>query len=119
MSTPTAFSHPGLSRPATLHGSKSFSRMEAAHSASSARARASTLQIGSTLDSSKSREMHIQRVEDLNGQNGDIFDKDSSIALDASNDSPTAKEMPRDAPVGFDDLPIELLSLTDRYGAFC
>ncbi|KAI4096771.1 MAG: hypothetical protein LQ344_000911 [Seirophora lacunosa] len=89
--------------------------MEAAHSASSARARASTLQIGSTLDSSKSREMHIQRVEDLNGQNGDIFDKDSSIALDASNDSPTAKEMPRDAPVGFDDLPIELLSLTDRF----
>ncbi|KAL8991322.1 MAG: hypothetical protein Q9177_000222 [Variospora cf. flavescens] len=89
--------------------------MEAAHSTSPARVRANTLQTGSRLDSSKSREMHIQMTEDSNTRNGDIFDKDSGIALDASGDSLNHKETLRDVPAGFDDLPIELVSLTDRF----
>lgn len=93
--------------------------MEAAHSTSPARVRANTLQTGSRLDSSKSREMHVQMTEDSNTRNGDIFDKDSGIALDASGDSLNHKETLRDVPAGFDDLPIELVSLTDRYGALC
>ncbi|KAL8760046.1 MAG: hypothetical protein Q9184_003441 [Pyrenodesmia sp. 2 TL-2023] len=115
MSTSHPVPHPKLSRPATLHGTKSFSRMEAPHPSPLARSRASTLQNGTRPEAASAEIQRTPKVEESNVQKDDIFDNDSAIALDGSSESPATNETLQDVPAGFDDLPIELVSLTDRF----
>lgn len=112
-------SHPALSRPAPLHGSKSFSRMGPSHLSPLTRTRASTLQDGTPPDSTSLGQTQLLQDGGPNPPKKDIFDEDPTSALDGSDDTAAAKEELKDLPAGFDDLPIELVSLTDRYGVLC
>ncbi|KAL8944009.1 MAG: hypothetical protein Q9216_000718 [Gyalolechia sp. 2 TL-2023] len=115
MSTSPPTSHPGVRRPATLHGSKSFSRMEASHLSPWARTRASTLQNGALPEPTSLDQAQPLHNDASNPQGEDIFDTDPESALDGSDDTAGAKEELKELPAGFDDLPIELVSLTDRF----
>lgn len=88
--------------------------MESPHPSPLARSRASTLQNGTRPEAATSGTLKAPTVEESNVQKDDIFDKDSAIALDGSSEPPAIKESLQDVPAGFDDLPIELVSLTDR-----
>ncbi|KAL8904331.1 MAG: hypothetical protein Q9207_003342 [Kuettlingeria erythrocarpa] len=89
--------------------------MESPHPSPLARSRASTLQNGGRPEVATSEMLKTPKLEEPNIQKDDIFDKDSAIALDESSRSPATKESLQDVPAGFDDLPIELVSLTDRF----
>ena len=104
-----------LSQP--LHLSQSFSRLESTRPTLLGRNRASTLQHGVISDQTRS-----DMTAALPGENGriqprDIFDKNSSdsglttssIGADAKSSHLIAED--------FEELPIELISLTDRYGS--
>lgn len=113
MSTSFPSSHSGLSRPATLHGSKSFSRME--HPSPLTRPRASTLQNGRLPESVSLGQTPSFRDERSTPQKGDIFEKDPTTALHGVDGAAAAIQELKQLPAGFDDLPIELVSLTDRF----
>ncbi|KAL8774526.1 MAG: hypothetical protein Q9209_000899 [Squamulea sp. 1 TL-2023] len=53
--------------------------------------------------------------EDSALQHEDIFEKDSASALDDTSAVPTGNEEVKEIQNNFDDLPIELVSLTDRF----
>ena len=103
-------------RPQTLHISKSFSRLEPSHPSPLARSRANTLQDGSTLATTAPDAEGQLYSEDSPLQKADVFEKAISgngrdgSARDADLLSPQDQEVPE----GFDELPIELLSLIDR-----
>ncbi|KAL8694658.1 MAG: hypothetical protein Q9218_000753 [Villophora microphyllina] len=113
MSLPDPTSHPGLTRPQTLH-SKSFTRMDPAYSNSMARHRASTLQDGTTVKNMNPRRIDVFGDGESKPTHGDIFEKDST-APESLHASPAAREAVSEFPEGFDDLPIELISLIDRF----
>ncbi|KAL8835545.1 MAG: hypothetical protein Q9170_003278 [Blastenia crenularia] len=81
----------------------------------SSRVRASTLQNGSLPKTTSPGKAQSPTSDGSRPLNGDIFEKDSASALDGSNEALARKGEPRDLPAGFDDLPIELISLTDRF----
>ncbi|KAL8661938.1 MAG: hypothetical protein Q9202_005139 [Teloschistes flavicans] len=113
MSLPDPASHPTVTRPQTHH-SKSFTRMDPVHSKSMIRHRANTLQ-----DGAASKNMSTQRIDvfgdgDAKPARGDIFEKDSA-ALENSDGSPAARGTVSELPEGFDHLPVELISLIDRF----
>ncbi|KAL8917748.1 MAG: hypothetical protein Q9208_007800 [Pyrenodesmia sp. 3 TL-2023] len=89
--------------------------MESPPSSALARSRASTLQNGTRPEATSSETQRTLKVEESIVQKDDIFDNGSAIALDGSSESPATKETLEDVPAGFDDLPIELVSLTDRF----
>ncbi|KAL8790780.1 MAG: hypothetical protein Q9213_000404 [Squamulea squamosa] len=115
MSNPATTNDLRISRPATFHGSKSFTRMESSSTTAMARNRASTVQNGSRSGASDSKMTISLGDEDSTLQHEDIFDKDSASALDDSNAVSTANEEIKETTNGSDDLPIELVSLTDRF----
>ena len=105
----------GPNRPQTPHMSSSFSRLISSPASINARSRASTLQTGSIpgklgpeMTSSWSNENSKEKQED-------IFEK-SSLVSGAEGTFRDASEIesPQDVPEGFDELPIELVSLIDR-----
>lgn len=49
-------------------------------------------------------------------QHGDIFEKDPASALHSLDGAGARKEVAQELPEGFDNLPIELISLIDRCG---
>ena len=104
----------GLSRPQTFHGSKSFTRMEPSPTSPLARSRAKTLQDGSRSAAINPRNAISSSDEVSTVQHGDIYENESAGALDASSTVGTVVEDAQELPNGFNDLPIELLSLTDR-----
>ncbi|KAI4174107.1 MAG: hypothetical protein LQ343_002553 [Gyalolechia ehrenbergii] len=79
------------------------------------RTRASTLQDGTPPDSTSLGQTQLLQDGGPNPPKKDIFDEDPTSALDGSDDTAAAKEELKDLPAGFDDLPIELVSLTDRF----
>ncbi|KAL8723724.1 MAG: hypothetical protein Q9225_000019 [Loekoesia sp. 1 TL-2023] len=89
--------------------------MEPSHASPLGRTRASTLQNGAIPESTSPEKIQPLRSEGANPQNGDIFEKDSASTLDGSGKIAAAKEELQGLPAGFDDLPIELVSLTDRF----
>ena len=104
-------------RPQTLQISKSFSRLEPSRSSPLARSRASTLQNGTISESlSPDTEGHL-RSGNSPQQKTDVFEKaNSSSGRDgAARDSEPLSPQDQEVPEGFDDLPIELISLIDRY----
>ncbi|KAL8729929.1 MAG: hypothetical protein Q9166_004374 [cf. Caloplaca sp. 2 TL-2023] len=115
MSNSPATSLLGLSRPKTFHGSKSFTRMETSQTSPLARSRATTLQNGSKPQATGSENIASLTDEASTLQHGDIFEKDPASAADGSSRTAVTKEDTQELPNGFDDLPIELLSLTDRF----
>ncbi|KAL8738833.1 MAG: hypothetical protein Q9181_000437 [Wetmoreana brouardii] len=88
--------------------------MEPPYKSPMARSRASTLQNGTIPGVVSPERMDIMGDEVSKPQHGDIFEKDST-ALDGSGGAPVAKEAVEELPDGFDDLPIELISLIDRF----
>ena len=112
MSNPAVPSLPGPSRPQTFHGSKSFTRMEPAATSPLARSRAITLQ-----DASRPATINLEETASpTHGlQHGDIFERDSVGAPDGSNSVGAETGEAPELAHGFDNLPIELVSLTDRY----
>ncbi|KAL8818407.1 MAG: hypothetical protein Q9223_002961 [Gallowayella weberi] len=80
-----------------------------------ARNRASTLQNGARRNLASSENSESLGDEAVTSQHGDIFEKDSTSAATTSNGLGPAKEEVQELPTGFDDLPIELVSLTDRF----
>ena len=107
--------HNGSSRPQTPHMSNSFSRLIPSPASPHARSRASTLQTGSIsgklgpeMTTSWSNENSKERQED-------IFEKSSLVSgAEGSFRDVSEIESPQDVPEGFDELPIELVSLIDR-----
>ena len=93
------------------HNSKSFSRIEPTRS-SPLRSRASTLSHGPSSEVDNPLSV---RPGDVNGelQQEDVFEKKSA---GRGNTMGNARPVsPRELPDGFDDIPIELISLIDRY----
>lgn len=104
----------GLSQP--LHISQSFSRLESTRPTLLGRNRASTLQHGVITEQSRPDITAFSLGENGKTQPKDIFDKNSSDSslTTSSTGAADAKSSQRIAE-GSDELPIELISLTDRY----
>ncbi|KAL8966674.1 MAG: hypothetical protein Q9183_003262 [Haloplaca sp. 2 TL-2023] len=79
------------------------------------RSRASTLQNGAELEDTSSRVFNQPEQSSPKTSNGDIYDKDSVGALDVLDGNGDGDERTQQVPEGFDDLPIELVSLIDRF----
>lgn len=104
----------GSSRPQTPHMSSSFSRLVSAPSSPLARSRASTLQTFSVAGNLGS-EMTTSSSDDNVGEQEDIFGKSSLISGGEGIVRDVSEiESPQDIPDGFDELPIELISMIDR-----
>lgn len=96
-------------RPRALHTSKSFTRLESPSDSPLTRTRASTIQGGSIPEI-----LLPQTTEDAENEN-DIFAK----RHDDDDDGPSGTETPSmKLPERFDELPIEIRSLTERH-AIC
>ncbi|KAL9586969.1 MAG: hypothetical protein Q9212_000571 [Teloschistes hypoglaucus] len=105
--------YPTLTRPQTFH-SKSFTRMDPGQSKSMTRHRAATLQDGAAPKNISTQRIDILGDADLKPTHEDIFEKDSA-ALENADGSPVARETVSELPEGFDNLPVELISLIDRF----
>ena len=105
----------GTKRPQTPHMSKSFSRLPSSPSSPHTRSRASTLQTVSIAGNLGSEMTNSWSDENSTGKQEDIFEK-SSLVSGAEGIVKDVSEMesPQDIPEGFDELPIELISLIDR-----
>jgi len=98
------------SRPA-LHVSRSFTRMPASPSATSPRKRASTLQDAGIPAIPEAR--HIDGSVETNGNFADVFEnREDDEHATSSVDSPNPELK---LPSTFDELPIEIRSLTERF----
>ncbi|EMC92899.1 hypothetical protein BAUCODRAFT_37809 [Baudoinia panamericana UAMH 10762] len=99
------------SRPG-LHGSQSFIRMPASPSATSPRKRASTLQEAGIPAIPEAR--HIDGSPEVAGKRADVFenhdDEEEHVPSGAVTPNPELK-----IPSTFDDLPIEIKSLSERF----
>ena len=106
-----------ISRPQTPHMSSSFSRLVSSPSSPLARSRASTLQTFSVAGNLGSEMTTSSLDENHRGEQEDIFEK-SSLISGAEGIVRDVSEIgsPQDIPEGFDDLPIELISMIDRSG---
>ena len=97
--------------------SKSFTRLDSPQSSPISRSRASTLQNG-TLTGSLSTETTASPVEgDMKRglQENDIFEKNNLVSgAQGSVQDVNELDSPQGTPDGFDELPIELISLIDR-----
>ena len=107
----------GISRPQTPHTSNSFSRLVSSPSSPFARSRASTLQTFSVAGNLGSEMITSSLDENNRGEQEDIFQK-SSLISGAEGIVRDVSEIgsPQDIPEGFDELPIELISMIDRSG---
>ena len=106
----------GHSRPQTPHKAQSFTRLDSPRSYPASRERASTLQNSAVAGIMQSDLMSSPLGEDMGRSQDDIFEKDNLV----SNGHGKMQDMdeldsPHELPAGFDELPIELISLIDRY----
>lgn len=77
------------------------------------RHRANTLQDGAAPKNISTQRIDISGDGDLKPVHQDIFEKDSA-ALENADGSPVSRETVTELPEGFDNLPVELISLIDR-----
>jgi len=108
-SSPGTAQH-GFERSPTHHNSKSFSRIEPKTS-SPLRSRASTLSHAVVPDNDRRGTTDL--MAEVNSKlEEDIFEKTNAAIANGANNAEllSAQELPE----GFDDLPIELISLIDR-----
>ena len=114
--SPTSDGHSPF-RSQTPHMSKSFSRLDSPRSSPLSRSRASTLQNGATPELLTSEMTASPLSDNVNRglQQDDIFEKNNLVSGDqGSIQDVNELESPHDVPEGFDELPIELISLIDR-----
>ncbi|KAA6412460.1 MAG: hypothetical protein FRX48_03451 [Lasallia pustulata] len=107
---------PAFRRPQPLQVTKSFSRLEPAVRSPVSRSRASTVHAGTISRGLAPESMDL----DLNQYGGSFEDgvvdeKGSHGVFEASKVDTATDDLPKDVPEGFDELPIELISLTDRF----
>ncbi|KAF1948011.1 hypothetical protein EJ02DRAFT_429753 [Clathrospora elynae] len=93
-------------RPLNLHPSRSFTRLESSPKSPLSRSRASTLQGPHAPDMPDPLKANVVPEEDANADD-DVFVQDEG-------EDGEGKEGPR-APDAFEDLPIEIRSLTERF----
>jgi hypothetical protein len=97
-------------RPHPLHASKSLSRIEPASPDRSTRTqRASTIQNGVISETVMSDKPNASKKNGMPRTQPDAFEKSSE-----NEDHNTTEEASGKLPADFDELPIELVSLTDR-----
>ena len=98
------------------HSKMSFVRLESPRSTPLARSRASTLQNGNTRKEVEPEVTAAFQHESQRPQNGDVFENGTLISEQKGSARDIEQiESPSDTPVGFDELPIELISLVDRF----
>ena len=115
MSTAPVIWANGSSRPQTPHMSNSFSRLVSSPSSPLARSRANTLQTFSVAGNLNSEMITSSLDENSTGKQEDIFEKSSLISGSEGIVRDVSEiESPQDIPEGFDELPIELVSMIDR-----
>ncbi|KAI9846756.1 MAG: hypothetical protein M1837_003605 [Sclerophora amabilis] len=103
-------------RPRALQSSKSFSRLEPAASSPLSRSRAAALEDSTTPEYSSPDRLQTSPDGLHSGGSVDVFDRKDGDD-DEGKENVTAEWMSglKDLPEGFDELPIELISLTDRF----
>ena len=107
--------HNGPSRPQTPHMSSSFSRLIPSPASPHARSRASTFQTGSIAGNLGPEMTTSWSNENSKVKQEDIFEKSSLVSgAEGTVRDVSETESPHDVPEGFDELPIELVSLIDR-----
>ncbi|KAI4132100.1 MAG: hypothetical protein LQ347_002696 [Umbilicaria vellea] len=107
---------PALQSPHTLQVTKSFSRLEPAVTSPVSRSRASTIQGGTISRGLAPESMDMESNQyGVSFQKGILEERDSEGLFEASKADTAAEDPPKDVPKGFDELPIELNSLTDRF----
>ena len=107
--------HNGSSRPQTPHMSSSFSRLISSPASPHARNRASTIQTGSIAGNLGPEMTTSWSNENSKEKQEDIFEKSSLVSgAEGTVRDVSEIESPQDIPEGFDELPIELVSLIDR-----
>ena len=97
--------------------SKSFSRLDSPHSSPISRSRASTLQNGTSTESLSAETMASPIEGDTKRGlvENDIFERNNLVSgAQGSVQDVNELDSPQGAPDGFDELPIELISLIDR-----
>ena len=104
------------SSPRAPQKSKSFTRLEPLQSNNLNRNRSSTVPNGETQENGVLKKPASSIVQSQTQEEEDIFERNSLI----SGEEGSVKEIeqmdsPNDIPEGFDDLPIELISLIDRF----
>lgn len=105
----------GLSRPQIRPISNSFSRLVSPASSPHTRSRSSTLQTVSVAGNLSSEMTTRWSDENSSEKREDIFEKSGLVSeTGASFRDVSEMESPQDVPEGFDELPIELISLIDR-----
>ena len=98
-------------RPFNLQSSKSFTRYESSKPEPRSRNRASSLRNGLTANTPEN-EKNAPALEPSRG--GDVFEKRNSEEDRRETKAMVASTSVEGYPEGFDELPIELISLTDR-----
>ncbi|KAL8823995.1 MAG: hypothetical protein Q9191_005383 [Dirinaria sp. TL-2023a] len=101
-----------LGPPSSTHNPKSFSRIEPKR-ASPLRSRSSTLSHGDGPSADVAGPVDIMTEVSSRLESEDVFDKGSPVAQGAGDYGQPLS--PQQLPQGFDDLPIELISLIDRF----
>lgn len=105
----------GPGHPQPLSTSHSFSRLESTPPTPLGQSVASTLRNETTPGSIGPAMDAFQRAGNSNTKSSDIFDKGSGRSSTAASTGATGSVSPKMIPEEFDELPIELISLTDRY----
>ncbi|KAL9615306.1 MAG: hypothetical protein Q9167_000277 [Letrouitia subvulpina] len=102
-------------RSQTFHGSKSFSRMNDPASDPLERSRVKHLEIGAKLESVTSEDFNVSTNLDDGKMRSDIYENKSASTMPDISSETSTEDPAKEVPQGFDDLPIELASLTDRF----
>lgn len=100
-----------------LHSTRSFPRMDnnADTSAPTIRSRAKTVQSVAIPESGDSLHLDLSESEHNQVTGPDLFEKSASSYVEHGADGETSV-LSQNAPNQQEELPIELISLTDRYG---
>lgn len=107
---------PTFRQPQALQVTKSFSRVKPAVRSPVSRSRASTTQAGTISRGLAPESMDLDSKQSGGSfQEGTVEEKRSDGVFEASSADTATEDAPKDVPEGFDELPIELISLTDRY----
>lgn len=94
--------------------SQSFSRLESTRPALLGRSRARTLQNGTIPENMVPEANPSSQSQNENAQPGDVFEKVSDNATLARDVG--CSESPVQIPDSFDELPQDVVSVTERYG---
>ena len=108
---------PGQTQP--LSTSHSFSRLESTPPTPLGQSVASTLRNETTPGSIGPVMDAFQRAGNSYTKSSDLFDMGSGSSSTAASTGVTGSVSPKMIPEEFDELPIELISLTDRYEPLC